>query len=726
MDTPKFGRFRILFLLWLLQVALPGAVASYSIGVGRADTTGPSAEVVFMGYAKIDQKGSGIHLRTFSRAFIVDDGEQRFVFVSVDSAMIGNGVRQAVLQKLQPQFGDMYTDKNVMISGTHSHSTPGGFMLDMLFDLTTFGFVRETFDALVNGITKSIERAHNAVVPGRIFITYGEVQKANINRSPLAYLNNPKAERDRYKYDVDKAITQMQFIGADDRPLGVINWFAVHPTSMNNTNHLVSSDNVGYASILFEKAMNQESLVGKVRRPSMHGDFDHRGPFVATFASSNLGDVSPNTRGPKCEFSGKNCSEQCTCPGKKEACFASGPGRDMFESTSIIANKIFRESWRLWQYGNAKEVIGPLRVVHRYVNMAEQTAEFYNHTSGRTETVHGCEPAMGYSFAAGTIDGPGSFAFEQGTTTDNPLWNTVRNLLASPTAEDVKCHEPKPILLATGRMTLPYEWQPKIVATQVALIGNVVIAGVPGEFTTMSGRRLREAIKTVMNDASNDETSVIVAGLCNTYSDYVTTPEEYQIQRYEGASTIFGPHTLTIYLKLYQELVTAAIMKRDVEPGPSPPDLRKHTLLSFVTPVLFDTPKWGRNFGDCIQQPQKIALPGDVVTAVFISGHPRNNLMTESTFLTIERLGDDEVWIPVATDASWETKFEWKRTSVVLGSSQVAITWQVPEDIKDGEYRIRHNGYYRYILGGVFPYYGVSNHFQVVTRGSRNHGPYVY
>lgn len=41
-----------------------------------------------------------------------------------------------------------------MISATHSHSTPGGFMLHMLFDLTTFGFVRETFDAMVNGITK--------------------------------------------------------------------------------------------------------------------------------------------------------------------------------------------------------------------------------------------------------------------------------------------------------------------------------------------------------------------------------------------------------------------------------------------------------------------------------------------------------------------------------------------------------------------------------------------
>lgn len=49
-----------------------------------------------MGYAKMDQKGSGLHLRTFSRAFIIDDGEERFVFVSVDSAMIGNDIRQEV------------------------------------------------------------------------------------------------------------------------------------------------------------------------------------------------------------------------------------------------------------------------------------------------------------------------------------------------------------------------------------------------------------------------------------------------------------------------------------------------------------------------------------------------------------------------------------------------------------------------------------------------------
>jgi len=61
----------------------------------------------------------------------------------------------------------------------------------------------------------------------------------------------------------------------------------------------------------------------------------------------------------------------------------------------------------------------------------------------------------------------------------------------------------------------------------------------------------------------------------------------------------------------------------------------------------------------------------------------------------------------------WVFRFQWKRTSVILGSSQMTITWKIPQDIKLGEYRIRHNGYYRYVLGGVYPYYGVTNHFQV-------------
>ena len=37
-------------------------------------------------------------------------------------------------------------------------------------------------------------------------------------------------------------MTVLKIVGANNEDIGMINWFAVHPTSMNNTNHLVSGD----------------------------------------------------------------------------------------------------------------------------------------------------------------------------------------------------------------------------------------------------------------------------------------------------------------------------------------------------------------------------------------------------------------------------------------------------------------------------------------------------
>ena len=74
-------------------------------------------------------------------------------------------------------------------------------------------------------------------------------------------------------------------------------------------------------------------------------------------------------------------------------------------------------------------------------------------------------------------------------------------------------------------MTFPFDWQPRVVSTQLATIGNIAIACVPGEFTTMSGRRVRDIVKETLTDLKE----VIIAGLCNTYSDYITTYEEYQV-----------------------------------------------------------------------------------------------------------------------------------------------------------------------------------------------------
>lgn len=85
--------------------------------------------------------------------------------------------------------------------------------------------------------------------------------------------------------------------------------------------------------------------------------------------------------------------------------------------------------------------------------MPTAETEVLNKTTGKLEKVHGCMPAMGYSFAAGTIDGPFSFIMKQGMTKNSWLLDYVRNAaVAKPTPEDISCHYPKPILLPSGQV----------------------------------------------------------------------------------------------------------------------------------------------------------------------------------------------------------------------------------------------------------------------------------
>lgn len=106
-----------------------------------------------------------------------------------------------------------------------------------------------------------------------------------------------------------------------------------------------------------------------------------------------------------------------------------------------------------------------------------------------------CKPAMGMAFAAGTTDGPGAFDFKQSDTNGTAFWRLVRNFIQKPSAEQMACHAPKPILLDVGDMHFPYDWAPAIVEIGILRAGQFAILAVPGEFTTMSGRRLRAAVR---------------------------------------------------------------------------------------------------------------------------------------------------------------------------------------------------------------------------------------
>ncbi|XP_005100690.1 neutral ceramidase isoform X1 [Aplysia californica] len=673
--------------------------SNYYVGVGIADVTGPAADINMMGYANPGQTSHGLHMRQMSRAFIfaVSPASPRVIFVNLDAAWAGGAVKRQVVQKLKKRFGNLYTDKNVCISGTHTHSGMGGYSQYLLFDITALGFNHQTFEALVDGIVVSIVKAHDSMQPADLYVNKGELLESNINRSPTAYLNNPEAERAKYTHNVDKDMVVLKIVSSSGVDIGMISWFAVHCTSMNNTNQMISSDNKGYAAQQFENMFNPGSAPGK-------------GPFVAAFAQSNEGDVSPNTRGPHCLDTGKECDvPTSTCNDRNELCVAFGPGKDMFESTQIIGNNQFKKAVELYNSASFK-LSGPVDFRHSFADMTIQNVSLSNGSKVQT-----CKPSMGYSFAAGTTDGPGAFDFKQGTTTSNPFWNFVRDLIEDPSPELVKCQEPKPILLPTGEITKPYLWQPQIVDTQLLRLGQFVIIAVPGEFSTMSGRRMRDAVSSILIQGGFPaNTSTVIGGLCNEYADYITTYEEYQIQRYEGASTTYGPYTLAAYIQLYRQLASAMAKGTPSPDGPTPPNLLD-VQLNFVPGVIFDLAPSGEEFGSVLQDANPSYRAGSQVTVRFQSANPRNNLRTNGTFLSVERKDESGRWIIAFSDSYWETRFHWIRTETFLGYSEALIIWDIPIGQKSGTYRIQHFGTSKTVTGTLTNFVGTTSEFQVVA-----------
>jgi len=289
---------------------------------------------------------------------------------------------------------------------------------------------------------------------------------------------------------------------------------------------------------------------------------------------------------------------------------------------------------------------------------------------------------------------------------------------------------------------MPFEWDPSVVPIQLIRMGDkLALLALSSELTTMAGRRLRNAVRNELVqggllDAKEGIVSII--GLANGYSSYVTTFEEFQVQRYEGGSTLYGPHTLDAYIQEFTKLAKSMV-SGDKKPPSSdikPPDNRAH-FITFVGPPKPD-PKCGhgRQYGDVIDQPIETyyfsptsnGATKTVITARFASGNPRHNRRAEGTFLLVERLiqrrtgpkaqsslrnldgrfypsnivdveedSDEYEWEAIANDSSFETFFKWEAPK----SNDCAIAtieWHIslsPFPVQAGTYRISHLGNYK-------------------------------
>ncbi|KAL6987720.1 ceramidase [Sarracenia purpurea var. burkii] len=337
------------------------------------------------------------------------------------------------------------------------------------------------------------------------------------------------------------------------------------------------------------------SIARRVRNALRQAD---KSQFVSAFCQSNVGDASPNVLGAFCVDIGMPCDfNLSTCHGKNELCYGQGPGySDEFESTCIIGERQFRKAVELINTAS-EQLKGKVDYRQAYVDLSELEVTIQK-DGGGYEIEKTCPAAMGFDFAAGTTDGPGAFDFK------------------------------------------PADDTPSVLPVQILRMGQLITLSVPGELTTTAGRCLRDAVKMVLTSGGNGEFNsnvrVVIAGLTNAYSQYVTTFEEYQ-----GASTLYGPYTLDAYIQEFGKLAVVIVSGQAVEAGPQPPDLL-HKQISLLPPVVFvfGTTPPGVNFRDV-----KLDVPSnatfkreeDTVIVTFWTAFPRNDLMAEDTVIVTFR-----------------------------------------------------------------------------------------
>ncbi|MFI9007763.1 neutral/alkaline non-lysosomal ceramidase C-terminal domain-containing protein [Actinosynnema sp. NPDC053489] len=105
--------------------------------------------------------------------------------------------------------------------------------------------------------------------------------------------------------------------------------------------------------------------------------------------------------------------------------------------------------------------------------------------------------------------------------------------------------------------------------------------------------------------------------------------------------------------------------------------------------MVFDDEAPWHPFGQVLTQPAAAYARGRTATAVFVTGHPKNDLHRDGTFLEVQRLVGG-TWVRHADDGDWSTRYRWRREGVA--ASTATITWTIPADTPAGEYRIAHRG----------------------------------
>ena len=96
--------------------------------------------------------------------------------MSCDTGMMGQLIKMEVLKKLEAEHGkDVFRNDNLVLSATHTHSGPAGYMQYLMYTISSFGFVEDCFQVISISIR---------------FLRFHKVNRSSSTSQPIiCYLN---------------------------------------------------------------------------------------------------------------------------------------------------------------------------------------------------------------------------------------------------------------------------------------------------------------------------------------------------------------------------------------------------------------------------------------------------------------------------------------------------------------------------------------------------------
>ncbi|HPZ00596.1 MAG TPA: neutral/alkaline non-lysosomal ceramidase N-terminal domain-containing protein, partial [Clostridiales bacterium] len=257
---------------------------------------------------------------------------------------------------------------------------------------------------------------------------------------------------------------------------------------------------------------------------------------------------------------------------------------------------------------------------------------------------------------------------------------------------------------------------------QIFTIGGVAICGNPFELTTEAGRRTKEALAGTLSKIGVKY--IILSGYSNSYSQYLTTREEYAAQHYEGATCLYGPWSQAALSqeldKLAQDLVAGKHTKYSLTMKDTQPALLLTT--AALVPSKVDTGDYGKLLTDV----KETYRNGETVTATWQGVNPRHvtevrvngnvnddytfkldtsvfqfklggadkvvnaeELMKDYTYMAVEKLVNGK-WVQVRDDADPYTYFH-STAKTLTTTSEATANWLL-RNVDKGTYRLVYNG----------------------------------